>query len=428
MRFLVRIVFWLVLAAITIGPPALAVLALDRAPMVPERGRLSFDDLQRARDLFARYDPRRMTPEEITTITASVAELNTVIGAAVASFPQARSAVAVGGADIRIDATLELPLRDNPVGRFINLQAGIEPSGLGLNIRRLRIGTIDVPPVLAGQALRLGLDYFIGDGRGKEILASVKSIDVTGDLVSIVYRPPRDLVEDVQAAARRAIAAADPDAVRVYYRRVHQMVISGQVSRQSLAIYVGEIFHLAAQRSAGADPVEENKAAVLALAMYFGDERFERVTGAVRTGDLEGLVPRVGHVRLEGRRDWVQHFLVSAALAIAGGDGVANVIGEAKEINDADGPSGFSFTDIGADRAGVRFAERATASRASARALQQALARTGDEGAFFPRIGDLPEGLSEAAFRSRFGDMNTAEYRRLVAEIDRRIAAIPVYR
>lgn len=55
--------------------------------------------------------------------------------------------------------------------------------------------------------------------------------------------------------------------------------------------------------------------------MYFGDDRFERIAGEVRTGALKSVVPRVGHIGLEARRDWVQHFVISAGLKVATGAG-----------------------------------------------------------------------------------------------------------
>ena len=120
--------------------------------------------------------------------------------------------------------------------------------------------------------------------------------------------------------------------------------------------------------------------------------------------------------------------MISAGLTVAAGVGIADFIGVAKEVKDSDGPSGFSFTDIGADRAGVRLAERAIASPASARAVQQALVGPIEEAEFFPRVDDLPEGLSEAEFRRLYGDIDSAEFSRLIADIDRRIVAIALYR
>ena len=229
--------------------------------------------------------------------------------------------------------------------------------------------------------------------------------------------------------ARKAVAASDAQMVRVYYRKLVQLSRDRATQyRPSLTAYIGSLFRLARERSRNRNPVEENRAAVLALAMYFGDSRFERLIGDVRTGGLRNHRPRVRHVRLGGRHDLVRHFTVSAGLALTGGTAIADLIGEAKEIKDSGGGSGFSFADLAADRAGVRFAEAAVAAPVTARRLQEILSRPLNESDIFPNALDLPEGLSEAAFRRRFRDINHPVYNRLMRAIERRIDALPLYR
>jgi hypothetical protein len=45
-----------------------------------------------------------------------------------------------------------------------------------------------------------------------------------------------------------------------------------------------------------------------------------------------------------------------------------------------------------------------------------------------PATADLPEFMQEAEFKRRFGGIDGAEYKKMMAEIDRRIAALPLYR
>ena len=45
-----------------------------------------------------------------------------------------------------------------------------------------------------------------------------------------------------------------------------------------------------------------------------------------------------------------------------------------------------------------------------------------------PTTSDLPEFLSEAEFKQRFGGVDAPAYRKMVEDIDRRIAALPLYR
>ena len=45
-----------------------------------------------------------------------------------------------------------------------------------------------------------------------------------------------------------------------------------------------------------------------------------------------------------------------------------------------------------------------------------------------PRVDDLPEHMSEAEFKRRFGGAGDPRYERVVARIDRRIDQLPLYR
>jgi hypothetical protein len=92
---------------------------------------------------------------------------------------------------------------------------------------------------------------------------------------------------------------------------------------------------------------------------------------------------------------------------------------------DARRGSGFSFNDLAADRAGTRLGELAQAQPLDA---QQRLRAVRDDRELMPRWDDLPEYLSEAEFRRRFGGVGAPAYDHLLAEIDRRIAALPAMR
>ncbi len=164
---------------------------------------------------------------------------------------------------------------------------------------------------------------------------------------------------------------------------------------------------------------------MLALVIYFGDSRFERLTGLVRTGVLLVHRPALRGARLGGRGDLLLHFIISAGLKLVSDRGVAMTIGEFKELLDsAKGGSGFSFVDLAADRTGLRFAEAATDDPVGAVRLQNVLSGAEGEVAFFPRFTDLPEGLTDAAFKRRYGSVGDARYAAMVEEIDRRIAAV----
>lgn len=427
MGFLLRLFFFLILPiAIIVLPAAAIYFAVEPVPLVSKNGNLSRADYRTAQRFLERYDPRRMTAGKVTRVTALESQLNTALNAGFSSVERVSAQAVVSRWGLVLAVTGVLPVPNNPLGRYINLRATVAPSNNGLEISRFAIGGIEVPPALTVPAMRLALDQLVGDGKGDEIVNSIQSVSVNGKKVTIAYNPPADLVGDLKNAARRHAQVSDPRKVKPYYELIERTARKGR--NPSFTAHLKPVFALARDRSVTRDPVEENRAAILALAMYFGDPRIERFIGDVRTAEQKAATPRVGHVRIAGRHDFMQHFVISAGLALTGGSALANVIGEAKEVKDAGQTSGFSFTDLAADRAGVMFAQRAVASQASAIRFQETLSGQPKESDIFPKVRDLPEGLSDAEFQRRYGDTNSSAYGKMVAEIDRRIGRIALYR
>ena len=101
---------------------------------------------------------------------------------------------------------------------------------------------------------------------------------------------------------------------------------------------------------------------------------------------------------------------------------MAFAIGEFKELLDSNrGGSGFSFDDIAADRAGIRFAETLFAGGKRAELKTSKLDQLRSEKAIMPSIKGLPSGMTEAEFKRRFGDIDSDRYKNILAVIDKRI-------
>jgi hypothetical protein len=189
-------------------------------------------------------------------------------------------------------------------------------------------------------------------------------------------------------------------------------------------------FAYAEDNSHGTSAILPNSAAILALGLLLGDDTVARVGG--RGGDIgsQDERNRLRHrIRLDGRADLSRHFWVSAALTVLSDEPRAMMIGLSKEVMDSTpGGSGFSFIDMAANAAGIRLAVAATRSQESARVLQGRV-RLGVGGAdVLPSIVELPENISRDALQADFGGLGGVETRRLLAEIDRRIAALALYR
>ena len=173
--------------------------------------------------------------------------------------------------------------------------------------------------------------------------------------------------------------------------------------------------------------VEHNRAAILALGIALGHERLARYVGLNRNSELVRLAVNVRpDTTLRGRNDWARHYCLSAALAVVENSFISDAGGLVKEELDAlTHGSGFSFGDLAADRAGVRFAEAATDSERSADAMQVRLQIAYAIDDFFPNISDLPENLTVEQFRQDYGGVGSQRYRQTVKEIESRLDQCP---
>ena len=183
-------------------------------------------------------------------------------------------------------------------------------------------------------------------------------------------------------------------------------------------------FDMAAQRSRAGDPVLQNQAAVLGLALVLGDEKLAKVADRYVDPARIPLCEKIrARTTLHQRADWSRHFWVSAGLVILSGDSRALNVGLIKEVKDANaGGSGFSFGDLTADAAGSQFAQAATRDVAAAVAMQQRL----KEGAvtttdLMPEASDLPEGINADDFEKQYGGAGGTRTDSLVQVIKKRL-------
>ncbi len=101
-------------------------------------------------------------------------------------------------------------------------------------------------------------------------------------------------------------------------------------------------------------------------------------------------------------------------------------MGELKELLDsARGGSGFGLDDMAANAAGVRFAAEFLDSPSSDWPGMLELVRTDED--VLPPLDGLESGMSAETFREHYGDIDSQAYRDVIAEIERRIDALPLY-
>ncbi len=407
----------LILAPLALVGVVLSSIA-DR-PLIDRAVDISPDNLARGQRILDNNDPRKMKPGEMKTVQLSEADLDLAVNYLVHRYAHgsARLRLEPSAAKIGVSVALPPPL----AGRYLNGEAALVPAGSGLpNFTSLRVGRLPIPGWLADAVAIRVLAHFNGQEAVDVIAGAIKQLRIADGRLNVVYQWQADLPARLSGAM---VPAADLDRLLVYQRRLIE--IGGKAKKGvSLAELLQPLLRLAGERSVNGEAVAENRAALAVLTFYVNHKGLDAIVpGAEKWPQA---VQRT--VKLGGRDDFPKHFMISAALAATTDTPLADAIGLYKEVKDSRGGSGFSFNDIAADRAGVRMGEMAVASPAAALYLQRRAAGGLREADFMPATEDLPEFMPEPEFKRRFGGVGEPKYVLMMADIENRIAALPLYR
>ncbi len=132
----------------------------------------------------------------------------------------------------------------------------------------------------------------------------------------------------------------------------------------------------------------------------------------------------LGNPTIRNRRDLCQHFVISVTLTEMAGAELAEQAGVLKEQMDMTKTSGFSFTDLCADFAGIEFAKRVKKNPTELESVSKKFAVAD----FVPAIDGLRDGISAERFKSDFGSMNDAKFKAAYDAVWQRVRDMPAYK
>ncbi|MFN6262817.1 MAG: hypothetical protein ACK4XG_08405 [Chromatiaceae bacterium] len=411
----------------------LALLLLQRTPLLSETGQLNAAAVRNSQQLFNNLNQSMRDPGQQLVIQTNADELNAAFALASRTLPGFQGKTQINPAGLTILMTMPLDVLSYQL--YINADIQIEPSAGPLQVRQVKLGRLTLPGDMALGLLGWVADQLWGPGEGAALLAKVRSVTVQQDAVKVELSKSEgfslsQLKLSGVSLYKQWFGSDEQTALIEHYYALalaHSQQQSATQSSHSLITYLQVLLREADRRSKDKpeQAVRENQAVILALAQLLGGRNLQLLVNEIKTNP-QGKLPRVTLAR---RPDLQQHFVYSASLHVLGNQRLSSAVGEAKELLDSlNGGSGFSFVDLLADRAGIRFARIAAASPQSARAVQQFFTqhdRTEQE--LFPNKSRLPEGLPQAMFEQQYQSIDSAVYQQMVAEIDRRLNALPLY-
>lgn len=418
MKNILRAAAVALLALVAAALVALAA-ALQGKPSVQLQHAPDSTDVARALSLARTHDPRRARPGVVSALRVNERDVEVLLNHAALRRLDATTGVSFENRAATVRSSLHLP--PNPFGRWLNVQARLLETGGLPALDSLQLGRLPVPAWLGERALLFAVRHAGLQDELAVAIEVVRRVSFMPQQMGVVYAWRDDSAERMLGGL---VPAEQQQRLRVYAEHLARVVArQGSAWTVPLAPLVGPMFALARERSAqaGADAAAENRAALVVLTLFVNGRGVDALLTTARSWPRARPV----QVTLAGRDDFPRHMLVSAALAAEGTGPLSRAIGVYKEVADARGGSGFSFNDMAANRTGTRLGELAIAQP---QRLQAALARGVSEAELMPAWADLPEFMAEPEFRRRFGGVGQPAYEALLAEIDRRIAALPMFR
>ncbi len=414
-----RFIGWSVLFVLLVGFTVLPWLMLDNAPAIEPPSEFRRTDLAWVKSLFQKHDPRRQTPDVVHSILLDEAEVNRLLNYAVELRRINGIAAELTPGLATLTATLAVPR--NPFGRYLNITAEVADVPGGIRIHSLRLGSLPVPGALVDGIARLTHRRLLRDETYAALAEAFSRVNFDENQATLDYRWHPILMTQIERKSAELLIPPEDQARMLVYAEHLDSLIKRYPHGRTVALVevAASLFGFA--RTIDGDEAEENRAALTALGAYLSGISLSKLL----EGDSRSIrrAPRV-LLSLHGRRDFAEHFVISAALTVNGGSRMANAIGLIKEEEDATKGSGFSFTDLAANRAGVRLGEHAVS--ASAAQLQQRLAAARSDADLMPDFRDLPEFMPQSEFDRRYGPIGGPRYQQIIARIDARLGAHPL--
>lgn len=376
--------------------------------------------------------PGPASTDRNSKVEVSRGELDALAAMLARAYPRLHSQFELTPHGVILTSSLRLP--DNPFGSYLSVRLRLPISPQELRIDRFQLGQLDIPEPLLQRLIPSTIQLLFGAEQGHILLHTARLSTITTKQLTLRIDPPHNANQRlVQLLDRVRSFSGDSSGINrllisQYYTQLQQQAVLLE-SRQwvSMTYFVAPLLRRIGQQVEPDQIHLHSQAAIMALALYLGSNRFEQIIGPVLSAEQRQQRPH-HRTLLRGRVDLRQHFTVSAALQVLADAGFSQAIGEFKELLDSGkGGSGFSFADLAADRAGTLFAQRISRDPQQTMALIKRLDRPLREPDLMIPIDQLPEGLTQKQFQQHYRDLDSENYQQIINRIDTELNSLRLY-
>lgn len=426
-RLVSMILIFAVLLALGVGSFALEdqpKLAATTAPSAQDVA----DTRDFVRDVRAATNPSGLSDAVLRT---NPTQLNSAIRLGARFVDGLRGQVAVDDGAVELAVSIPVQWWSGP--KWLNLSGRVPEFDGAFTLSRATVGTTNIPPGFAIALVRHGGNLAFGNQLGDTVLNAADAMIVTGD--ELVFRLALDEmgkngVMRGTFGAMRGAEMPSADTVDQYHLLIRAAMADGTLLQTgSLLPYLKFTLELALEND-GPEPLSQRyTAAILGLAKVCGARDFSAIVGRLvfdQQNASRQWPTTCDNITFQGRVDSRRHFVTSAALQAASNTGFAISVGEFKELHDTiSGAGGFDFTDLAANLSGIRLSDVFMSTDPAD--WQDRIGRLTTENAAIVPFDNIPQLMSGADFQAQFGDVKSAAYAAMVADIQGRIDQLPLY-
>ncbi|MDO8270378.1 MAG: hypothetical protein Q7U82_00455 [Gammaproteobacteria bacterium] len=409
----------------------LMILTLQTSPSVPVTRTIDDVDIRTIEQLIVDNAPEEISSAGERSLQLDKEELNLLAAFGLQTIPGLQDMaadVALTSGSASIDLVVPWQLPGLPL--YLNLQVSVRQRDGTIELYGVRAGHLPIPTAVVHSAILIGQRIltanYVNYQEFTALQKSVRDVTFEEEAVHVTLDWQPDMLSQVKAQAEQLFLSADDnDRILRYYTQIAEIVtaLPADTSSISLNDLLFPLFRIASVRTAsGGDAIAENRNLLQALSLYVNESDVPQLTA-----ELGATPVRRVEVTIQRRVDLAQHLTTSAAITASAGAGVAGILSNSKETYDARYRSGFSFSDLTANSAGVALGNAATSNATEALILQQRLTHATLETDYMPPVARDLAGLNEADFSEQYRDRNSQAYLERVAAIDKEIAALPVY-
>lgn len=404
--------------------PAMFILSLT--PMVSDK-RVTPETLDRIEKLIADYRLKIWKKSPPYQFQYNQSDIDTFIDIFNSTHKEINISVTLEKKQFQAVVSYQFSFLGYPI--FINLKGKgifeIDRKEMTITPNSLQVGSIQIPSFFYHSALALVARYHSDLGLPIPFIEDINHIKLRKNLLHIKLNRSLSAGDILRFAPQKKIRIS-PNEKRFIQQVVFQILLILKDEPAETDLFKKLVsFSFQTTDRLGKDKYDTltlNKLSVLSMGLFY---RIPIISEKIGIDDELDQLFQVANVKLYKykifrRKDWAKHFVYSAVLTTLLGEEITKRIGAVKEIRDFKF-SGFSFSDLLADRAGAIFAKQLLSTPENGAILRRKILSGFQVEDFFPNKQDLPDNMKRTEFEEQFKSAESEQYQKIMKEINHQI-------